>query len=189
MASNVSLTLVLIIVGFVFLMLIIFGIIVMILFRRRKLIFLRFLDPTGRWEIEKRYKVDNNFDFDGCTYKYNIKLCTRDLMNRPIAEYYKGNPEQMIFNYEKHDKLIKIGTQEVSGKDIRQILLTKIIKDIFSDDNVQLWFIIITVLLVLGFLIIGFMVGTHKTPECVLSFNNQTLAVIKQGVTQAVNGV
>lgn len=188
MVSNIDITTFYIILGFIGLIFLIGIIFISILFRRRKLMFIRFLDVTGKWEILKQYKVDKTFDYDGCTYKFDIKICTRDFMNRPIASYYKGNPEQMQFNYEKHDKLIKVGTQEISGKDVRQILLTKIIKDIFSDDNVQLWFIIITILLVVGFIAIGFMVGTGDT-GCVLTPDNETLSTIRTGVIQAISGV
>lgn len=189
MASDVSLTLIFIIIGFITLVLLTFAVIMFVAFRRRKLIFCRFLDMTGKWEIYKTYKIDKSFDYDGCTYKYDIKLCTRDVLNRPIASYYKNNPEQMTFNYEKHDKLIKVGTQEMSGKDVRQLILTKIIKDIFADEvNFQLWFIILLIVSILGFAIIGFMIGSADN-ICVLAPDNSTLATIEMGVKQAIGGV
>lgn len=181
------LTIVLIILGIVALFVIVFGVFVAVLFRRRKLIFVRFLDETGKWVNVSFYKIDKTFTYDNCVYNYDIRLCTRDKLNRPIASYYKGNPEQIIFNYSDAKKLIKVGTQEVSGADMRQILLTKIIKDIFSDDDIKTWFIIMIVTLVIGVGIIGVMVYTKKF-DCVLYADNQTIETIKLGVLNALQG-
>jgi hypothetical protein len=181
-----TLTLVLIIVGILALIILVFGIFVAIIFRRRKLIYTRFLDETGKWIIQSWYKIDKTFVYDNCVYNYDIRYCTRDKHNRPIASYYKNNPEQIIFNYADSKKLIKVGTQEVSGADMRQILLTKIIKDIFSDDDIKAWFIIMIVIIIIGVVITGILIFTHN-PECILTTDNQTIETIKLGVIQAIS--
>ena len=181
-----SYILALIIVSFITFIFIVVGIIMWVMWNRRKWIFTNFLNETGKWEKIHHKQIDKNFSYDNVLYDYSIVDCTRDDLNRPIAHYYKGNPKQQKFNYKNSTKVIEIGTEELTPSDFRQLMLTKIIKDLFSDDDFKIWFIIILIVVVVGFIITIFMLNSQSN-ICVLSTDNQTMNVIKDGVKLAIS--
>jgi hypothetical protein len=126
-----------------------------------------------------------SFIYDNETYKYDIKKCTRDRINRPIAHYYKGNPEQQIFDFRNSNKSITINTQEITQKDFNVLMLSKVLRDIFQDEEVMnmLWMILIGV--GLGILINIIMVVTHN-PQVILKDDNRTVEIIARGVRMAI---
>jgi hypothetical protein len=176
-----------IIIGFFGFITICCGTLFWIFWNRRKLIFTNFLNDTGQWERQswKSKDLTDTFVYDEQTYKYDIKKCTRDKINRPIAHYFKGNPEQQIFNYSDKNKKIDIGTQNLTGKDFHVLMLSKVLRDIFQDEEViqMLWIIIIEVAL-FGLITI-IVVATHN-PQVVLKADNQTISVISSAVKQAI---
>jgi hypothetical protein len=176
-----------VVIGFFGFITIVCGTLFAIFWRRRKLIFTNFLSDTGQWERKSWMpdKLDKTFVYDGITYKYDIKLCTRDKINRPIAHYHKGNPEQLKFDYANANKTITIGTKELTGNDFHVLMLSKVLRDIFQDEEViQLLWILIIEVAVLGLITI-IVVATHN-PQVVLKADNQTISVISEGVRQAI---
>jgi hypothetical protein len=158
-----------------------------IFWNRRKLIFTNFLSDTGQWE-RKSWKPDNiqkTFVYDNETYNYDIKLCTRDRINRPIAHYYKGNPKQQIFEYAKQNKPIVINNQEITAKDFTVLMLSKVLRDIFQDDEVMnMLMMILIITAVIGVTNI-ILIVTHN-PDVTLANNNQTINIISEGVKNAI---
>lgn len=164
------------------------GITMTILWKRRKLTFTNFLNENTQWERKSWNpgEIQDTFTYKDFTYKFDVKKCTRDKLNRPIAHYYSGNPEQQEFNTGLGNKKVVIGTQEITGKDFMVLMTSKVLRDIFQDDEVMnmLWIILIVVALV-GVANIVFTV-THK-PDVVLALNNnQTIQVIAEGVRTAI---
>lgn len=178
-----GLVIVYIIFGFFGFVMIVASITMWILWRRRKLSFCNFLSKNGRWEREsfKADEIDKNVVYDGVTYKYDIKKCTRDSLNRPIAHYYKGNPEQQIFDFDKTDKSIVINTQEITLKDFTTLMLSKVLRDIFSDDEVMNFLMLILIILG-GLLVASIIIQFAYKPPCKLIGNNETLQIIADGV-------
>lgn len=178
-----------IIMGFFAFISIVCGITFFILWRRRKLVFTNFLTDTGQW-IKQTWMpkdISDTFTYDGCVYKFDIKKCTRDKINRPIAHYYKNNPEQQIFNYAEKNKKIKIGNEELSQNDFITLMKTKVLKDIFTDDEVMmLLYILIGLTILIG--VTGIIITITHKPPCVLTVgkNNETLDIIAQGVKLAI---
>lgn len=175
------------VIGFFGLVTIIGGITFWILWNRRKLIFTNFLSDTGQWE-RKSWKPDdmkNTFVYDNETYKYDIKKCTRDRINRPIAHYYKGNPEQQIFEYAKQNQAVVINNQQITAKDFTVLMLSKVLRDIFQDDEVMNMLMIILIAVgVIGIINI-ILIITHN-PDVTLANNNQTINIIAEGVKNAI---
>jgi hypothetical protein len=163
-----------------FLSVIIFGIVVMVLWKRRKLTFTKFLNNDGKWTEIGHYKIGNNFDYDGKIYEFDIKKCTRDKINRPIAHYYIGNPKQQIFNYENQDKIIEIGTENINSQDFINILKTKIISEIFNDEETARMLLFILFAVIGSFLILGAIIMFKNNPVS-LKADNETLSLIAQG--------
>jgi hypothetical protein len=163
------------------------GTIFLILWNRRKLIFTNFLSDTGQWERQswKPDKLGNTFMYDHETYKYDIKKCTRDRINRPIAHYYKGNPEQQIFNYAETNKKINIEGNVLTQKDFSVLMLSKVLRDIFQDDEVMNMLLIILIAVGLIGITNIILIVTHN-PDVTLASNNQTIDIIAQGVKQAI---
>lgn len=175
------------VLGFFVLVTIIGGSLFWILWNRRKLIFTNFLSETGQWERKswKPQSLGKTFIYDNETYKYNIEICTRDRINRPIAHYYKGNPEQQLFDYKKGSKSVVINTKEITAKDFNVLMLSKVLRDIFQDDEVMNLLMIIIIITSLGILINIIMIVTHN-PQVVLKDDNRTLEIISRGVQQAI---
>lgn len=174
--------------GFFAFVMITAGITMTILWKRRKLTFTNFLTENGQWERKSwsQKEISDTITYKNQTYKFDIKKCTRDKLNRPIAHYYVGNPEQQIFNLGLGNKKVDIGTNEITGKDFMVLMTSKVLRDIFQDDEVMnmLWIILIVVALV-GVASIIFTV-THN-PEVVLEAgNNQTVQIIAEGVRLAI---
>lgn len=185
-----------IIFGFFSFCVITFGIVVLILWNRRKLIFCNFLSTTGQWEREayKPKQIQSNaktkrqsVEYDGQTYFFDLKLCTRDRINRPIAHYYKGNPEQQTFDYDKSNQQINIGTEDVSNDDFQALIKSKVIRDIFLDEEVMnmLWIILI-VMIVIGVAIL--IVNFAYNPPVELKATNETMKVITDACRVAIRG-
>lgn len=172
---------------FIAFVLLVAGITMFVLWNRRKLIFCNFLSDTGQWERQsyKPQQLAKTFEYDGETYKYDIKKCTRDRLNRPIAHYYKGNPEQQIFDFNQTNKTIHINAQDITAKDFLVLMTSKVLRDIFQDEEVMnmLWIILIATI-VIG-LIVSIIVFTHN-PPCTLKNDNQTISIIAQGVRQGI---
>ena len=163
------------------------GITFWVLWNRRKLIFTNFLSSTGQWERQswKPLELGKTFVYDNETYKYDIEKCTRDKINRPIAHYYKGNPEQQEFDYKKGVKSVIINTKEITAKDFNVLMLSKVLRDIFQDDEVMNMLMIILIAVgVIGIINIV-MIATHN-PMVVLKDDNRTLDIIARGVRQAI---
>lgn len=158
-----------------------------ILWNRRKLIYTRFLNDTGQWEVKtwKPDKIGNTFIYDNETYKFDIKKCTRDKINRPVGQYYKGNPEMMEYDYNQTNKKIVINASEITAKDFSVLMLSKVLRDIFQDDEVinMLWILIIEVA-VIG--VIGIIITATHNPDVTLASNNQTTAIIEDAVKRAI---
>ena len=177
-----------IVLGFITFVFISVGITVWILWNRRKLTFTNFLTENNQWERKswKQKEISDTIVYKDFTYKFDIKMCTRDKLNRPIAHYYIGNPNQQQFDVSLGHKKINIGTADMTGKDFMVLMTSKVLRDIFQDDEVMnmLWIILIVTILV-GVASIIFTV-THN-PECVLEAgNNQTIQIIAEGVRQAI---
>lgn len=166
----------------------------LILWSRRKLTFANFLNDTGKWERksykdadfsnDKKHKYQT-FEYDGATYNIDINKCTHDKINRPIAHYYKGNPNQLEFEHQNKNKSIKINNQELTAKDFVTLMTSKVLRDIFQDEEVMnmLWIILIASCII-G--IAGIIFTVTHNPDCTLSANNQTIDVIAQGVRQGI---
>jgi len=186
---NISgLTIFYIVFGFFAFILIAFGIIIWILWSRRKLIFTNFLNDTGQWSRKswKPDELDKEFTYDNETYKFDIKKCTRDKQNRPIAHYYKGNPEQQVFDYTKAHPSIDIGTYKITSGDFRVLMLSKVLKDIFTDEEMMKWLMIILFAIIIVGIGVSIVVFTHN-PKCVLSVkDNETISAIAEGVRQVI---
>ena len=165
--------------GFFALILIIGSLIMYILWRRRKLIFTNFLAKNGQWEKKSWMpdEIDKTFEYDAEHYEYDIELCTRDRLNRPVAHYYKGNPKQQIFDFKSGSKSIPIGTYDITPKDFRVLMLSKVLRDIFQDEEVMQWLLIILVAVIGGALLCAILIFTHN-PAVTLSTNNQTANII-----------
>lgn len=166
------------------------GLIIYFVWQRRKLIVTHFLSKNGQWSKKfwKPADIGETFTYNDCTYKFDVEKCTRDHLNRPVAHYYSGNPEQQEFNYSLTDKRIIIGTKDISARDFIRLMLSKVLKDIFSDDEMMmLLYIIMVEVAVVGIACI-IITLTHN-PEVVLKADNQTIAIISAGVRQALGGV
>lgn len=188
MDANTGMIILYVIMGFFGFVTIVCGLAFYIFWRRRKLIFTNFLSDTGQWEKKAWMpdKLDKTFYYDGCAYNYDIRKCTRDRINRPIAHYYKGNPEQQIFDFNKTNKKLVINTQEITMKDFVTLMLTKVIRDIFQDDEVMNWLMIIAGLVVCFGIAIIIVVLTHNVKTVSLNNDNQTISIIAEGVKQAI---
>lgn len=187
MNGNVGMIILWIVIGFFGFITIVIGSLFWIFWRRRKLVFLKFLNDTGQWEGKSLMPDDvkDINEYDKQFYKYDIKKCTRDRINRPIAHYYKGNPEQQQFNYMLRNKPIDIGTKEITGRDFHVLMLSKVLRDIFQDEEVMMLLYIIMGEVALATIIVCIMVGTHN-PQVVLKYDNQSISVITEGVRQAI---
>lgn len=180
-----------ILLGFFGLIVVAGGTTLWVLLRRRKYIYTYFLDDTGQWSRESWMPQDmkENFNYNGNTYKFDIKKCTRDRLNRPTAHYYVGNPEQQIFDFSQKNKKIplNVGTQPITSNDFNVLMLSKVLRDIFQDEEVMnmLWIILISLILCAVAVII--FVKTHN-PPVTLEANNETISVIKQAVSEAIKG-
>lgn len=165
-----------IILGFFGLVFLSAGITMFVVWRRRKLSFCNFLSKTGKWERESwpQGKLHETFSYNNQIYKYDIKKCTRDFLNRPIAHYYKGNPEQMDFDLSQTSKKVKIGTEELTTEDFQTLMETKVLRDLFQDEEVirMLWIILIA--FGIGFIILLLVVATHN-PLVGLKNDNNTI--------------
>lgn len=191
MDGNTGMIILYIIMGFFVFVTIVCGTIFWIMWRRRKLIFTNFLSDTGQWERKSWHpdKISAEFDYDNSRYKYDIKKCTRDRINRPVAHYYKGNPEQQIFDFSKGNKKVDIGTMEITGKDFLVMMTSKVIKDIFSDDEVMNWlFIILGAVCLFGIATI-IIVLTHNPKEMHLVADNRTTDLLVNAVRKAMGRV
>jgi hypothetical protein len=186
-SGSTGLIIVYLIVGFITFIFLASGITMAILWRRRKLTFTNFLSDTGQWERRawKPEKLSDTFAYQNCSYKFDIKKCTRDKLNRPIAHYYKGNPEQQIFDFAKGNTKVQIGTAEITGKDFMVLMTSKVLRDIFQDDEVMnMLMIILIAVILIG--IAGIIVTATHNPQVVLKDSNQTIDLIARGVKQAI---
>lgn len=171
--------------GFVFISA---GITIWVLWRRRKLTFTNFLSDSGQWERASwmPHKIDKEFVYDNETYKFDITKCTRDNLNRPIAHYYKGNPEQQLFDYSKGNKKVKIDTLELTQKDFSVLMLSKVLRDIFQDDEVMNMLMILLIAVIVVGVAISILVLT-RNPAVTLADNNQTVNLIARACKQALS--
>ena len=187
-SGSTGLLIVYILGGFIVFILLSVIITLTILWNRRKLTFTNFLTENNQWERKewKQKQISDTIVYKDFTYKFDIKKCTRDKLNRPIAHYYIGNPEQQQFDVSQGHKKINIGTADMTGKDFMVLMTSKVLRDIFQDDEVMNMLMIILVVVVLvGVASIIFTV-THN-PECVLKAgNNQTIQIIADGVREAI---
>jgi len=156
-----------------------------IMWNRRKLKYTNFLNSTGQWERESWKEIGKTFVYDNETYKYDIEKCTRDKINRPIAHYYKGNPEQQEFDYRKGVKSVVINTKEITAKDFNVLMLSKVLRDIFQDDEVMNMLMIILIAVGVIGLINIVLIVTHN-PHVILKDDNETINIIARGVKQAI---
>lgn len=180
-----------IIFGFFTLVIVVSMVTMLILWNRRKLTFANFLNDNGKWE-RKSYKEKDfsndakhkyqTFEYEGATYNMNILKCTHDSLNRPIYHYNKGNPNQLEFIYEDNNKIIKIQGQELTPKDFITLMTSKVLRDIFQDEEVMnmLWIILIVV--GIGAIASIIVTLTHNPPCSLKVDDNETLQVIAQGV-------
>lgn len=155
-----------IVVGFLGLIFLTAATLMLVFWRRRKLTFTNFLDKTGKWERMSWMpdKIHDEFIYDGEIYRFNIKKCTRDHLNRAIAHYYKGNPEQQLFDISLTNKSVHIGTEPITMKDFVVLMFSKVLRDIFQDEevmNMLKWIMIVSV--GVG-LIVAIIVLTHNPP-------------------------
>jgi hypothetical protein len=178
-----------IVIGFFGFVTIVCGTLFWIFWRRRKLTFLNFLSDTGMWERISLMpdKLDTVNEYDGCFYKFDILKCTHDKINRAVAHYNKGNPEQLQFKYSENNKKIVIQNTEISMKDFVALMLSKVIKDIFSDDEVMTWLMMILISVVVMGIIIIIVVATKKVPPVTLADNNATVDLIVRSVKIAIS--
>lgn len=164
-----------------------------LLWSRRKLIKTQFLDETGQWEIKWRKPKDigSTFEHDGKIYNFKIEKCTRDKINRPVAMYYRGNPEQQNFDVKKYaNKKIQIetdiGTEEITTKDFITLIKSKVISEMFDDDTIVGLIIIAIIVSVIGFLIVILLHFFGGSSVCTLKADNETIQVIADGVRMAI---
>ena len=187
-SGSTGLLIVYILGGFIVFILLSVIITLTVLWNRRKLTFTNFLTENNQWERKewKQKQISDILVYKDFTYKFDIKKCTRDKLNRPIAHYYIGNPEQQMFDVGLGHKKINIGTSDMTGKDFMVLMTSKVLRDIFQDDEVMnMLMIILVVVILVGVATIIFTV-THN-PECVLEAgNNQTINIIAEGVRQAI---
>lgn len=181
-------TIVYIVFGFFTFCLLTFGIVIWVLWSRRGLTFIKFLDENGQW-IQTTWKtkeLGKTIDYDNQIYNFDIRKCTRDKHNRPQAHYYIGNPEQCIFDYSKTNKKIIIDTKEITPKDFRNLMLSKVLKDIFTDDEMlTLIYVAIALIIVVG-ITLTIIIFTH-TGKCTLNPDDtKTIETIAQGCRTAL---
>ena len=177
-----------ILIGFFVLSIITTGLGFLIMYRRRKLIFTKFLTKTGQW-ISKSWfpnQIEENFEYDNKPYEYDITQCTRDKLNRPIAHYYEGNPKQQIFDYNKTNQKIVIGSEDLTMKDYSVLIASKVIRDIFQDDEVMNYLLIILVAVALLGIANIIVTVTHNTETVGLVGDNETIRIIAEGVRVAI---
>lgn len=189
-----GLIIVYIVFGFFAFCLLSFSITIWILWSRRKLTFCNFLGDTGKWERksfkEKDFSNDSKhklqtFTYDGTPYNFDIKKVTHDWINRPIAHYYKGNPNQLIFDYSQMNKSITVNAKEITPKDFTILMMSKIFRDIFSDEELMMMIYIIIGLIVIFGILISILVITHH-PACKLDSSNETINIIAEGVRKGI---
>jgi hypothetical protein len=164
--------------GFFAFVLIVGGTVILVLWNRRKLIWTNFLSKTGHWERKGWYpdKLDANFNYDDEPYEYNVEDCTRDWINRPIAHYMKGNPIQLKFDVQRKDKPIIIRGEELTPKDFITLMKSKVLRDIFTDDEVvNLLYIILGAVVIIG--IIGVIISATHNPKVALDIGNNDTAM------------
>jgi len=157
-------------------------------YRRRKLTFTNFLNESGRWERQewKPNQIDKEFEYDGEVYEFDIRLCTRDSLNRPVAHYYKGNPKQQKFlPVELGNKRIIIGTSELTNKDFVSLLRSKVLKDLFNDDEMLKWMVILLIAIIVTGVVVCLVVYFHK-PEVTLEINDQNTQLMVEAVRTAL---
>ena len=187
-SGSTGLLIVYILGGFIVFILLSVIITLTVLWNRRKLTFTNFLTENNQWERKewKQKQISDILVYKDFTYKFDIKKCTRDKLNRPIARYYIGNPEQQMFDVGLGHKKINIGTYDMTGKDFMVLMTSKVLRDIFQDDEVMnMLMIILVVVILVGVATIIFTV-THN-PEVVLKADeNQTIRIIAEGVRQAI---
>jgi hypothetical protein len=178
-----------IIIGFLSTLFLAATITMLILWRRRKYIFTKFLTDTGQWEGESWMpnKIGKQFVYDNETYDYCIVDCTRDALNRPIAHYYKGNPKQQKFNFALNNKKIDIGTGEMTMKDFNVLMLSKVLRDIFQDEEVMNMLMLILIAIGVSVLINVILIVTHN-PPVKLKNDNTTLQLITDACRNAITG-
>ena len=176
--------------GFFSFCLITFASVIWVLWNRRKLIVTNFLGDNGQWSKEfwKPQEIHSTFLYDEETYKYDINNCTRDSWNRPIAHYYKGNPEQQQFDYKQINKKLIINTQELTQKDFTVLMLSKVLRDIFADDEVMRMLMIILIVVIFMGVIIAILIFA-RNPPCTLKDNNATIDLIARGCKMAIMNV
>ena len=176
MNGQIGLIIFYILFGFFAFVLLSGGITIWILWRRRKLTFTKFLNDTGMWEGES-WMPDTfykQFVYDKEFYKFDISKCTRDRINRPTAHYYKGNPEQLEFDYSQKNKSLNIGTKEITGKDFHVLMLSKVLRDIFQDEEVMTLLKIIMIEVGVCAVIVAILVLTHNPKVDCLAYTNST---------------
>ena len=178
-----------IVIGFFGLLSITGSLTIWVVMHRRKLIFTNFLSQTGQWERESWLpkNLGKTFVYDNETYNYNIELCTRDRLNRPIAHYYKGNPEQQRFDYKNGSKSVTINTKEITAKDFNVLMLSKVLRDIFQDDEVMQFLMIILIAVGVIGIINAILIITHH-PAVVLANDNSTISIIARACKQGITG-
>jgi len=185
---DIGLLILYIVFGFIAFCLLLATGVMYVFFRRRKLTFTNFLNEAGRWEKEewKPNQIDKMFEYDGETYEFDIRLCTRDSLNRPIGHYYKGNPKQQrFFPVEMGNKHITIGTSDVTGKDFVALLKSKVLRDIFNDDEYMKWMIIILITNVVVGVILGILIYFNN-PEVILKIDDANTQLIVEAVKLAL---
>lgn len=177
--------------GFFTLVLLTAGITMWILWRRRKLIFCNFLTESGQWErcSYKKQEINKTLTYDKEVYEYDIRYCTRDSLNRPIAHYYKGNPKQQLFDYTKGNKQVTIDTKDITGKDFLVLMTSKVLRDIFQDEEVMNMLMIIMVIIGVGFIITWIIMFAYQPPVTLDVQDNSTLNMISQACRNAISKV
>ncbi len=187
MDGNTGLIIFYIVFGFFAFVLICASVTMFIIWRRRKLTFTNFLTDRGQWERTSWMpnKIGKTFEYDGEMYNYDISKCTHDTLNRPIAHYYKGNPEQQEFNFSLTNKKITIVTKEITAKDFMVLMMSKVLRDIFQDEEVMTWLMIIAGLTVLMGVVVIIVTATHN-PAVTLKDTNETTMIIARAVKYAI---
>lgn len=112
------------------------------LFRRKRLLEVNMIDPSGDIvTFRKRYK-ENKFDYKGGTYSvqrnrvyYNKKT------QKAKAFYFLGNPEPIDLSHVKHSSL--------SAEALREMVKSDMVKDAFATDKNSMEMLIIILLCVI----------------------------------------
>lgn len=114
-------------------------------FKKKQVIKARFIDESGR-ETTKKIKYTNNtftlsFFGEDQSYMVDHKKVIYDAKDKlPILYYYVNNPNPLTLEHMRNPEVDAVG--------FKQIIESKVVKDLFSDEQANLLKIIVIVIII-----------------------------------------